>query len=357
MSDESKIRPNLLVKEFKQVTLNVTIRRKKMKQKKKSLFCLVLAVLAVAFAFSGTADASSKKRIGVVAFENASQVRDEAFGGGMADMLIYELIRNRNYDLIERSQMAKLEAEIADSNFGGFIDERNAPQLGKLAALDYIVMGRVIEASAWEAKGSTTTIAIGGGGGTTNTPTTQTTVKVLINVRVLDVEGGRIVLSENGESELTVSTPWDSSRVNSFALYSNAAREAISKVAHQILTRIEPMEATVLMFRNKEVTIDIGREDGIRDKQRLKIVKEGETLIGRDGMPVGVEIIEVAEIEITRTEMTTSVGKIIRRFKERVTEVDSKGKEKQKNVDIPILNGHLVRPMQASEGGNFWNRK
>jgi curli biogenesis system outer membrane secretion channel CsgG len=79
------------------------------KNKKRLLF-LILAIAVFTFTNFGLVDAAPK-RIGVIAFENASTVEDAAFGRGMADMLVSELTQNRNFIVVERSQLERVLRE------------------------------------------------------------------------------------------------------------------------------------------------------------------------------------------------------------------------------------------------------
>ena len=73
---------------------------------------------------------------------------------------------------------------------------------------------------------------------------------------------------------------------------------------------IQGREPNVIQVKNKEVTIDKGRGDGIREKQKFTIVREGKLLYNQNGELIGVDVIEIARITITRVEPTIAYGKI-----------------------------------------------
>jgi len=344
-----------------------------MRQKKNRLLCMSLAALMVVFTFSGKLMAQAppgRTRIGVVSFENKSQLqrgdtvtqigRDDAtrsndnaydgirggarvtydvFGSGMADILVSELIKNRNYDMFERAQLDKAFAEMSLGASGAF-ETSTVAQIGKAQGIKYIVLGTIIEASI--KSGGVAVKGFGAGSATTT---------VVVNVRVVEVETGRIVLSEVGEGTTSagaVSTP-DASvgGSTSFGAYSASARDAIAKVALVIRDNIDPVEAMVALVKlpSNEVTIDMGRESGIREKQRYLILRDDGPIIV-NGKELGRETTTVAEITIKRVEANLSIGNIDKRHKEKIEYVPGKYRDEV----IPINVGYIVRPIGAKDG-------
>lgn len=56
----------------------------------------------------------------------------------------------------------------------------------------------------------------------------------------------------------------------------------------------------------------MGRRDGVHIGQKWLVIREGEPLYGRNGEHVGVDIIKIGEITVTRVETNTSIAKIVR---------------------------------------------
>jgi len=296
-----------------------------MKQKKNRLFCMILAVLAVVFTFSGLAKSApaQRTRLGVVSFTNGSSHGGKAFGSNMADILISELIQNKNYDVIER---ARLDAIFGEQAIGGSgaIDASTAADIGKVQGLNYIVVGNVVEAGQ---KTVVSDLPVLG-------RVTTTTSRVVVNIRVIEAETGKIELAETGTGESTKDM-------------GEAAQRAIARVALEIRNTIHPVEATVVVvdIPAKELTIDLGREDGFKIGQRYEIINEREPIIGRDGTIIGMRTKKVADITITRVETALSIGKIDKRYKEKVE--TPPGSRKYKDVEMPINEGDIARPIGA----------
>jgi len=279
------------------------------------------------------ANAQDKKRIGVTAFENSSQLREGGLGERMADILATELVRNRNYEVIERARLNKVMEEQA-LGMTGVLDQSNVAQVGKVAGLDYIVLGNILDVSAAEDSSTGIISNLASKGRTT---VRSATFRVSVNVKVVEVESGKIIISENAEAKK--SKPFVERETLSMGDYSELMPEAIAKVAFKIMRDISPMEPSVLRVKvkEKEVTIDMGREDGITEGQRFAIVREGEPLYDRNNNLVGVDITEIAYITISRTEMTTAVGKIIK--------INNDPDTKK---DYEIIRGDILRPQDRT---------
>jgi len=252
-----------------------------------------------------TLAAQDKKRMGVATFEDSAR---SGLADSMTNWLVSELMRNRNYELIERTSLGKVMQE-QGLGMTGVLDQSNVAQVGKLAGLDYIVLGDVTEAKA-----GTTTVR----NSKTGKETHSTKFSVTANVKVVEVETGKIVLSENGEASRSSFTD-RVIRSASPEQFSDAAQEAVAKAAFKIRGQIAPLEPAVIQVRAKELTLDLGREAGITEEERFLIIREGEPLLDRNGNLIGVDIIEIAHITITRVEATTSTAKIVKINKDPAT--------------------------------------
>jgi curli biogenesis system outer membrane secretion channel CsgG len=274
-----------------------------------ALATLLAAVLPINTSAGACGNASSfsaeKKRIGVVPFENKSQIRDAGLGESMADMLVTELIQNRNYELIERIQLESLLKE-QGLTLSGFIDQTDAPKVGQVMGLDYMVFGSIIEASSKDRTSAPPLYS------KKKNPTYSATVKVAINVKVVEVKTGATKFSDTGTGEKTIN--WGERQQSvSAADFLSVVQGAVANAGFKIRREIAPLEPAVLLVEPKknEVTISMGRNDGIKEGQRYRVVREGDPIYGLDGQTIaGVKILDVASITIKRVEATTAIGKI-----------------------------------------------
>lgn len=114
--------------------------------------------------------ASSIRKIAVLPFK----AETELIGGSVSDMFVTELLRAGRYELVERSQMAKVlgESELALS---GLSDAR-AAEVASMLGADGVVIGTVDEYG---------TVAVGG----------HPYPQVGISVRMIDIANGKIMWS------------------------------------------------------------------------------------------------------------------------------------------------------------------
>ena len=278
---------------------------------------------------------SEKLRIGVVPFQNSSTLRDAAMSGRLAEFLTAELMQNRNYELIERNRIDTIAREQA---FGmqGNVDPSTAAQVGKILGLDYIVYGSLLEANA-----NTET-------STSSNRTTYTTrAKAVVSVTVVEVETGRIIISERGEA--TRSYYHGETRPSSSAdHYSDSIKEAIGKAGFAIRRDIAPLEPAVIRVSGKEVTLDMGREAGLSEGQKFEIVREGEALTDLQGNIIDVETIKIADITIKSVTANTAIATVVR-----INKVPGTRR------DYVIERGDLARSQEASTArtaGERFNR-
>jgi hypothetical protein len=223
---------------------------------------------------------------------------------------------NRNYDLIERSQLSKVMQE-QKLGLSGIVDQSNVAKVGKILGLNYLVLGSIVDASVSRVGGGA-----GGwvpGRGTNAAAASVSKITVAINVKVVEVESGKIVLSEIAENSDTgnfaVAARSGGQGAGISASpenYMSVARKAISQAAFKIIREIAPQEPAVILVKEKEVMIDMGRTNGIREGQRYVIVREGDIVKDRDGNVIAVDIIEIAELTISRVEATTAYAKVVK---------------------------------------------
>jgi len=257
---------------------------------KTALLCLT-AFICVALPAQ---EANTRKAImGMANFENRSTMPEDN-----SKMMDYRLTKElqKNGFVKNPSRQIRNMMETQGIERESFLDQSNAARIGKLAGLDYIVLGTVLEAGAVDVSGSN-----------------MQNVSVLINVKVLEVETDKIVLSENGRgTHETVKF--------GKVFYSFAAERACAQIAPKILSLAPSWQAAgVVLVRDKEVAIDEGREANIWEKDKIAIVRQGERLYDQNGNFLGVDLIEIAEIKITRVEQNIAYGKITKIHKDPVT--------------------------------------
>jgi len=298
-----------------------------------ALLAFLIGGVSVAAGSAALQEQSGKKRMGVPVFETGAN--NKAYGERMADLLIAELMQNRNYELIERSKLNRVTQEQA-LGASGLVDQSNAAQIGKVAGLDYIVLGTLSEASA--AYSSTPSFVVKG----------QTDyyaeVRITVNVNVVEVETGKIVLAEKGNNKDNIQLGHSPGMKVSDEGFMTVAKNAIKKAAFRIMSRIAPNQAKVLAALKdgksyKEVTINQGSDDGVREGAKWVIFREGEALTDPDtGEVLDVQQIDVAWITITKVNARSAVAKVAKMMK-----------DPQNKGDFEINRGDLAKMQDETE--------
>lgn len=257
------------------------------------LFTCLVGVFSPSSALAGP-----KKRIGVVDFENASQVSDRAMGRGISDILVNELVKNKSYQVIEREQLAQMMRE-KKLGIDGF--STGPSQYEKFEGLDYLVVGKIVEAGAHQVN-----LIVA----------SQTVYKVVLSVRMIDANSGNIIWAEQADGSVTTSSIYNDQGRPLFAegesnsVFSQAARKAVAKIVDKI-NQENPLEGFVAQISGRKVYIDLGREQGVQPGQTYVIFREGNTIVHPvTGKILGAEKYDISTIKIVSVETDMAVGEI-----------------------------------------------
>jgi len=247
---------------------------------KTAALCLA-AIISVALAAQ-----ENKVKMGVLALE----CKDPSFGKRLGESLLHELRQNKNYQLVSLLDQADF-------------NNSDVAEAAKEAGLDYVVSGSVEASAHRDTKNAYTDTK-----GTRHPATYSTTYSVLLNVRALEVETGKITTSS--ERDTFTRSHGQTPSAASMDDYFITAEKPLKRVAFKIMSEIHPLDPAVIQIKGKELTLDMGSSDGITEKQRFAIVREGKPLYNRNGDLIGVDVIEIAHITITRVEANVSYAKI-----------------------------------------------
>jgi curli biogenesis system outer membrane secretion channel CsgG len=166
------------------------------------------AALAVSPAGAQTA-ATRKLRVAVMDFDYATvQSASSAMfgtnvdvGKGITDLVITDLVKDGTYSVIERQALDKLLTEQNFSN-SNRADPSTAARLGKLAGVDYIIIGAITQFG-----NETQNRNVGGGGGGWHgygiggVGHSNSKANVAINARIINVDTGEILAVAEGSGE------------------------------------------------------------------------------------------------------------------------------------------------------------
>ncbi|MBP2652005.1 MAG: Curli production assembly/transport component CsgG [Firmicutes bacterium] len=266
--------------------------------------------LATVFCFSAATLSAecSPKRIGISKFETNNFYVALPGGGsydiglGATDMLTTELIKNKNFEVIERNQISAVMKEQA-FEASGAVDQASAAKMGELLGLKYLVYGKIISAGAEDKSTELMGVRVN-----------KLSVKVQIAVRMIDTTTGVVVWADQVEgkvdkSGVKVQNLGGTRTAVSASVYDEALQKAISQIAKNI-SQQSPTEGSVVKVNGKKLFIDIGVDQNVQPGQTFKVYREGEAITNAAGEIIGVDKTDICIIKILTVEGNMSTAEI-----------------------------------------------
>lgn len=214
-----------------------------------------------------------------------------------SDLMTY-LVKTNKFNVVERSRMKDIltEQEFSES---GYISPESAVKMGQLIGADYFVMGKIemVKAGIKRKK-----IAY------TDTVQSVYAGKMIVNVRIVDSRGGKIVAADkftvehedkNRKGELTADE------------FLEALKEkTVKEIVNGVVSGVFPLK--IVKVTGSTVYINRGSGVGFEVGDSLTVLMQGEGLIDPDtGESLGSMEEEVGVVEVTSIQKKFSKGKII----------------------------------------------
>ena len=176
----------------------------------------LMAVMLLAVAVVRAGDLPS------IAVADFTSERYTTWVRGLPDLIAEGLVNSKRFDVYERDKFATIMKE-QGLQASGVVDPQTSVELGKVAGVHYIVTGKLIDFGA-ETKN------FSGYGVHTRT----TIWRLSANIKVVDVQSGKLVLSKTASAEDKVS---DSSGIHSYdtTMDSKLAEIVASKLVQAVL--------------------------------------------------------------------------------------------------------------------------
>jgi len=227
----------------------------------------VLFITALLFTLASPSYGQFKKtKIAVLDFQmQGEQTNSKDMGKIVAEWLITGLVETGRFDVIERRLLEKL---LEEQKLGvtGAIDPNSAAQLGKILGVRIIVSGTVTSLEGYTE----------------------------INARLINVDSASIIAAEKVRAGST-----------------EKLRDLVNKITDKIVLAF-PMEGYIVQRADKKVTIDLGKQIGVRPGMKFIVFKEGKIIKHpKTGEVLDVETIETGLIEIREVKEKTAMGVII----------------------------------------------
>ncbi|MDR1978154.1 MAG: hypothetical protein LBQ42_05420 [Synergistaceae bacterium] len=265
------------------------------------LFCALLA------SFAGIAEAADKIRLGVLEFESKAAGVSNQQAQIITDIFTRTLTSSKSIAVYERLQLQKIGEE-QHLNMSGLVDPSTAVEIGRLAGLQYILLGAVTELSEKASGGAIPLFGIGGaiGIGTHE-------AKATIDMRVIDVTTSEIVLSlsESGSS-LESATAFTIAGITGVeaefgGLKARAIAVAASRLGHEIREELGGEYSYVVSVSGSDYVINLGSTMGAKEGSLYLVYAEGKPIRDIDGTLIGKDKIPLAVLKVRDVESGHSV--------------------------------------------------
>jgi curli biogenesis system outer membrane secretion channel CsgG len=262
------------------------------------------AALAVSPAGAQTA-ATRKPRVAVMDFDYATvQSASSAMfgtnvdvGKGITDLVITDLVKDGTYSVIERQALDKLLTEQNFSN-SNRADPSTAARLGKLAGVDYIIIGAITQFG-----NETQNRNVGGGGGgwrgygIGGVGHSNSKANVAINARIINVDTGEILAVAEGSGESSRSSTsllggggnwhgWGGGNVDfgssnfQETIIGEATKAATDKLTVDLVSdssklsvRAIQIDGLVAAVDGGQVILNVGARAGVKVGDQLEVVR------------------------------------------------------------------------------------
>lgn len=282
----------------------------------RKILAAVVFFLLVIFCFQAMSQDLSalKKRIAIINFEDRSGYGHN-IGRGVADMLVTSLVESDKFIVIERAELDEL---LKEQGLGqtGLVTPQSAAKVGQLLGLQRIITGSITEFGSKQSK-------VGGGIGGFNLGVSTTTARVVVDLRIINVNTGEIVMAKSAEGEDS-STGLDNVGVEDIDFHNSstwdntqlgiASRESINECVEFIAEDMAglPWEGKIIKASGTTIYMKPGSKGGVQPGMVFSIYRAGEELIDPDtGLSLGSEESKIGEIQYTGDVADGKAGKAL----------------------------------------------
>ena len=214
-----------------------------------------------------------KRKVAIARFTNETKYgrsflldrNNDRIGKQAVDILSEKLMQTEKFVLLERADLAKIQAELSLGDAG---------QLKNMA--DYLIVGSITEFG----RKATSDVGL-------FSRTKKQVAFATVNIRLIDVYTGEIIYSESGSGEafMEVGSVFGVGGRSSYdsTLNDKAIDAAITTVASNIIENLmdKPWRSYILSYEDDMFVIGGGESQGVKKGDRFKVVKEGKQVKNR----------------------------------------------------------------------------
>ena len=308
-------------------------------------FSILLAFSAALALLPASAQAPVRKpRVAVLDFDYATVQTTSAaifgtnvnVGKGITDLLITGLVNNGTFSVFERQALDKLMTEQNFSN-SNRADPSTAAKLGKMAGVDYIIIGAITQFGNETKKQN-----IGGGGGNWHgvgvggIGHSNSKAEVGISARIVNVNTGEIVAVAEGSGESSRSSTsllggggnWNGFGGGNVDFGSSNFEQTI--IGEATKAAVDQLSANLVADAPK-LTVAAVKVDGV-----VAAVDSGQIILNL-GSDAGVKVGDQFEVvRVTKEIKDPTTGEVIRRLTTTVGIIKATDVDAKSAVCVPV---------------------
>ena len=268
---------------------------------------ILCALLVICLAVSG-ADAAVTEgpvRLGVMKFLSRTDGISEVQAAAIGDIFTRVLAGSKTITVVERDQLEHIANE-HNMNMSGMVTDETAVRLGKIIGCNYMLIGTVTQ---YEQKmGETDAWLI---------VWKKYTSSATIDARIVDVETTKVVMSlsetgTNNQKSEEINLPHAGINTKDTkaleGLESGAIADAVSRLAFRIRENFTGEYIHVVDPGSKEITIELGEQNGAQLGALYRVYAEGKEIFGSDGRSLGRSRNDIAVVKITSVQPAFSTA-------------------------------------------------
>ncbi len=273
--------------------------------KKLLIICLLILLTGTLYA---------KPKIAVVDFEDAVntgavdyRLPTDGTGALISNILITELVKSKRVTVLERKNLDRILKELKLGAVSGYVDPENALKLGKLANVDYIITGKIVDYQLQNRAG-----------GFIDFKFMSSTGVVGTEVRIIDVETGQILKADTiygEEKDSHFRFDPDRFRPKSGDFNNTVLGKALRYCAEEIAlfaTEDIPIRGKVVKVKDDLVQINLGIGE-VTKNMELIVSRKGVAITDPDNESVilGYEQDRIGKIRVTNVYEKYSNAEIL----------------------------------------------
>ncbi|GHT02733.1 hypothetical protein AGMMS50276_32760 [Synergistales bacterium] len=273
---------------------------------------LVLSLLALPIA--SYAANSDIVRLGVMEFVSKANGVSPMEADAIMDVFTRTLSSSKNIALLERNRLDLIAREHRLA-MSGLVDVNTAAEVGKLAGMQYILLGAVTELSRIDT-GANIPIPIAAIGGLVF-GNRKEEVRVTIDIRIVDVTTSEVclALSETGRATNTESgiriAGFDYARREYGGLEARAIEDAVKSLSAEIREFLGESSHVLDVGGNKNIRIDVGSTAGAKPGALYLVYADGKPIRNMSGEVIDMEKIYLAALKVNHVEGAHSVSELV----------------------------------------------